>query len=252
MSTDWPTTTKSFPKDQSSVPEKPQSQHLHSILTQQQTKMDMAKDSDSIQLDQELEKSEPLSDSGVAVKTAELFSLRHTEADESSASGSHTVVSVSASSGCDIDVNESTTLGSSTDGDMTPSESKSSCASSSTSVSELALLLYGTMEDTRHVKHHEDLECQDRLRREDLALLNMQHSEQVELLKKKQQAKEEGKRADIKFRKSTMLINVEDKVRKRAGTSSLDISAIPKVASQETLFSIFQWVEHVFVTKKCS
>ena len=172
--------------------------------------------------------------------------------DESSASGSHTVVGVSVASGCDIDVNESTTLGSSTDGDMTPSESKSSCASSSTSVSELALLLYGTMEDTRHVKHHEDLECQDRLRREDLALLNMQHSEQVELLKKKQQAKEEGKCADIKFRKSTMLINVEDKVRKRAGTSSLDISAIPKVASQETLFSIFQRVEHVFVTKKCS
>ncbi len=142
--------------------------------------------------------------------------------DESSASGSHTVVGVSVASGCDIDVNESTTLGSSTDGDMTPSESKSSCASSSTSVGELALLLYGTMEDTRHAKRHEDLECQDRrLRREDLALLNMQHSEQIELLKKKQQAKEEGKRADIKFRKSTMLKNVEDKVRKRAGTSSL-------------------------------
>ncbi len=58
-------------------------------------------------------------------------------------------------------------------------------------MSELALLLR-YMEDTRCAERHEDLERQDRLRREDLVRRNEQHQEQLELLKKKQQAKEEA------------------------------------------------------------
>ncbi len=119
MSTERSATTKSSPINRASVQDKLRPQRRsRSIRTRQQTKMDMAKDSDSIQLDRDLEEPQPLTNSNVEVETAELFSPRHTEADETSASSSHTVTSVSAALGSDIVVDELTISGSSTTGNI--------------------------------------------------------------------------------------------------------------------------------------